>query len=225
MTAELTEELEENGLTAEAPPAPADPTPDPEPEAEEEDVDKTQDEEQQEDSLEIILPSAEQREWTVGDQSYVQKPLSFVRRMQFFAVVARALKHALNQGGSDVLADLLGGGQSVRNLASLGEQDLTDAGEFMGMIFSLVEYAPDLITDSYCVWLNVPPVQRPWVKAAWAGDLEEQGIEALSDEDAKTIIEVFIVQNWGAIVDFFRRDVAEIAAVARKQAKQEADQE
>lgn len=176
-------------------------------------------EEETEDVLEIILPSADPREWTVGENVYTQKPLSYVRKMQFFALIARSLKKAMDQGGVNAAADLLGGGVSVVNpTAVLGGQQLDDAGSFMSLIFSLVEYAPELILDSYCIWLNVPLAQRPWVKAAWEGEFEENGIEALSDEDGIEIIKVFIVQNWDAIQTFFREHVPEVVGAARKQA-------
>jgi len=178
---------------------------------------------EQDEELEIIMPSAESHKWTIGDQTYVQKPLSFFKRMQFLALVARALKVALDEGGAGAVGDILGGGNLQQRASVLGQGDIEDASSFMSLIFSLVTYAPTILLDSYCIWLNIPAEEQVWAQQAMSGELE--GVEPLSDEDGKEIVKVFIVQNWGAVRGFFFNDLPEIAETARKQNQVETDKE
>jgi hypothetical protein len=209
----------------EAPKPSPDPEPEPQPEAKAEPTPDEIEAEKRAEESKVILPDDNPRTWTIGQNQYVQRQLSFVRRLEFFAVVARALKSSLDQGGIGLLSDLLGGGSIAQRASQLTSSDLGEAMEFVQMAASLVEYAPHLITDCFCVWLNVPDIQRGWVKAAWAGDLEEDGIQALTDDEAKEMIELFIVQNWEAIQTFFTGHVREIIEVAKKQREDANDAE
>jgi hypothetical protein len=165
------------------------------------------------------MPSAEPREqrilFTSGDVAkvYVQRPLSYFRKMSFFRLLAKSLRRILDEGGPEAIGDLFAGGMTDRNLASLAQTDFEDAGSFMRFVTAIVEEVPDLLEDAYIVWLGVPTGQRDWAKAAMRGDFEE--IQPLSDEDGVEILKVFVVQNWGAMQRFFRVHAREVMDVAR----------
>lgn len=171
-----------------------------------------------EDVLEVLIPSAEPRVQKILTEDgaiaaeYTQKPLSYLRKMQFFKLVAKTVKEAIAESGTDVITEIFGGG--VTNLTgAFTQNDFDDASGFMKLVLSVVELSEDFIEDAYVIWLAVPPGQREWAKAAMRGDLE--GIEPLSDEDGTTILKTFVVQNWGAMQAFFRVHLREVFEVAR----------
>lgn len=174
----------------------------------------------EEDVLEVIVPSAEPREQAIRSvdgevvKVYVQKPLSYFRKMAFFKLLAKALRRIVDEGGPEAIGDLFAGGVIAdRNLASLAQSDFDDAGSFMRFVTAIVEEVPDMLEDAYVVWLSVPPLEREWVKSAMRGDIEQ--IQPLSDEDGVEILKVFVVQNWEAMQRFFRVHAREVMDVAR----------
>lgn len=178
-------------------------------------------EKEAEDVMEAIMPSAEPVERKLmhedGEQViavYTQKPLSYFRKMQFFRLLAKGLKKAIDDGGPEVVADLFGGPLD-RSIGGLSQADFDDAGQFMNFVLSIVEQAPDIIEDAYVIWLAVPPGQREWAKAAMRGDLE--GVEPLSDEEGVDILKVFIAQNWSAMQAFFKVHAKEVTEVAKNE--------
>jgi hypothetical protein len=186
------------------------------------------DEKPQEDTLEVIIPSAEPRAQTILSTdgkvvtTYTQKPLSYLRKMQFFRLVARTLKGAIDESGAAAVADLFSGG-TAGVAGALASSDVDDAGSFMHLIASVVELAEDFLEEAYVIWLAVPPGQREWAKAAMRGDLDQ--IEPLSDEDGKAILTTFVVQNWAAMQRFFRQDLREVFEVARSEQRRLNQQE
>lgn len=181
------------------------------------------------DVLEAIVPSAEPRTQRIlatnGDVAaeYVQKPLSFFRKMQFFKLLAKGLREAIDEGGPEALSDIFGGTTPDRSIqATLSQTDFSDAGSFMRFVTTVVEQAEGLMEEAYIIWLAVPPGQREWAKAAMRGDI--QGIEPLSDEDGVAILKTFVVQNWGAMQAFFRvhaREVFEVAKAEQRRLSQD----
>ena len=186
---------------------PEEPTPQPEAEKQDEDV------------LEVILPSAEPREQAIRDLNgevikvYTQKPLSYFRKMAFFKLLAKGLRRIVDEGGPEAIGELFAGPIGDRNLASLAQSDFDDAGSFMRFVTAIVEEVPDILEESYVVWLAIPPGQREWAKAAMRGDLED--VQPLNDEDGVEILKVFVVQNWEAMQRFFRVHAREVMDVAR----------
>lgn len=188
---------------------------------------KDEEEEEKEDVLEIILPSADPRELKIMTiegqvaQVYTQNPLTYLRKMQFFKLVAKTLKAAIDESGPEVVADIFGGG--ITGLGNtLSQRDFDDAGGFMTLILSVVELSEEFIEDAYVIWLGVPPSQREWAKAAMRGDVG--GIVPLSDEDGVAILKTFVVQNWGAMQAFFRVHAKEVFQVAREQQRRVSSQ-
>jgi hypothetical protein len=177
--------------------------------------------EPEEDVLEVIMPSAEPRTQQIltdkGEVAaeYVQKPLSYFRKMQFFKLLARGLKAAIDEGGAEALGDVFGGASPQDRMMQLGQADFDDAGSFMRFVMNVVEQSEDLLEEAYVIWLAVPPGQRSWAKAAMRGDIE--GVEPLSDEDGWAIVKTFVVQNWGAMRAFFTVHAREVMEVAKEE--------
>jgi len=156
-----------------------------------------------EDVVDVLRPKAEQKKWKFGPEGlevqYVQKPLSFIGKMQWFSLVGEVLDKAMGGDNPLTVGNLLSG-PGMRS-GGLSANDFRDADTFVHAVGKLVRYAPDFLTDSYCIWLNVPEHEREMVKVFMAEPAEEGG---LSDEDGLEIIERFIDQNYDAIDSFFR---------------------
>lgn len=165
---------------------------------------KTKDEKDADAVLETLQPSAEPREWTLGTEdtairTYTQKPLSYMRKMQFFALVGSTIRQALAVSGEGSLNDIIGPAMGGRS-DTLSPTDFRDAESFIAVASSLAVYVPDFLEDAYLIWLNVPIQERKWAKDTMSLPEDEGG---LSDEDGIGIIKAFIEQNWTAITDFF----------------------
>jgi hypothetical protein len=158
----------------------------------------------QEDVLDVLQPKAEQKQWTFGPegmrQTYVQKPLSFIGKMQWFALVGEVLDKAMGGENPLTVGNLLSG-PGMRGGRALSANDFRDADTFVHAVGKLVYYAPEFLLDSFCIWLNVPAHERDMVKVLMDAPPEEGG---LSDDAGLEIIERFIDQNYDAIDSFFR---------------------
>jgi hypothetical protein len=160
-----------------------------------------QENEEDEDILDILQPKAEPKTWVIGKddyaREYVQKPLSFIAKMQWFSLVGDVLDQALSGPDGMHLGNLFaapGGG-------SFAPQDFREADTFVQAVGKLLAVAPDFLVNSYCIWLNVPDYERPAVAEIMKLPPDEGG---LTDEQGMEIIEVFIDQNYEALDSFFR---------------------
>lgn len=168
-------------------------------------------EEAQEEIKETIdlLEFQEVKKWTLGPdnnrQTYTQKPLSYLRKMQFFALVGATVRQVIATGEAGALSEVLGSSGTLgERAATLAGEDFADAESFISLASSLAIYVPDFLEQAYCVILNVPPADRDWVKAYLEEDEENGG---LSDEDHRTILQTFIAQNYEALRNFFVQDL------------------
>lgn len=156
---------------------------------------------EQEDVLDILKPKAEPKTWVIGtgdyQREYVQKPLSFIAKMQWFSLVGEVLDRALSGPDGMRLGNLFNGpgGQQF------SPEDFREADTFVQAVGKLLAVAPDFLVNSYCIWLNVPDYERPAVAEIMMLPPDEGG---LSDEQGIEIIEVFIDQNYEALDTFFR---------------------
>lgn len=132
----------------------------------------------------VTLPKSEDGEELI----FVQKPLSFFGKMEFFSVLGGAVDKALNEGLS--IGDLFDT-PTEKNVDSFREADL-----FVKAVLKLVKDAPDLLLNLYSVILAVPRTQREYVQYRME--------ESLSDEDGVAILEHFVDQNWDVMADFFK---------------------
>jgi hypothetical protein len=80
----------------------------------------------------------------------------------------------------------------------LSAESLTDVDAFARGIAKLLKYVPDLLIDSYCIWLNIPYEERAWARVSM-----QDGETGLSDKDGMEILATFVDQNAEAIRDFF----------------------
>ena len=174
---------------------------------------------EEEDVLDVLVPKAEIKQWTIGSgelqRTYVQRPLSFIAKMQWFSLVGEVLDKAMSGEGALTVGNLLsapsGRGQS------LTMTDFRDADTFVHAIGKLLIYAPDFLQRSYCIWLNVPDFERDVVMELMKQPPEEGG---LTDEDGIEIIEIFIDQNYEALDRFFRDRLGDLQKRLQARAKQ-----
>lgn len=172
------------------------------------------------DVLDIIVPKKEPKTWKFGPNGefeFVQRELSFVAKLQWFSLVGEVLDKALSGEGAMSLNSLFDapgarGGQMTM-------QDFADADTFVQAIGKLLVYAPDFLTKSYCIWLNVPDYQRDLVSDLMSRSPDEGG---LTDDQGIEIIEIFIDQNYEALDRFFREKIGGLQK--RVQARIEASQ-
>lgn len=181
-----------------------------------------------EDVIDTIEPKAEPKSWTlkqiddkgkvVEDRTYVQRPLSFFAKMQWFSLVGEVIDKSIS--GDDGLRlsslfELPGGGRTM------SASDFRDADTFVQGVGKILVHAPDFLEKSYCIWLNVPDYEREWAKAVMAEPKDNGG---LSDDDGLEIIEIFIDQNWESLESFFREKIASLRDRIQSHRKEESDE-
>lgn len=125
---------------------------------------------------------------------YTQQTLSFFGKMELFAVLSGALQKALSEEGGLSLSAILDAPQRKPGEA-LSSSDFMDADQFVGAIATLLQFAPDLLMDIYCISLRVPRQERPTVKRL----MEDQ----VTDEQGIKMLDVFVDQNWEVMQGFF----------------------
>jgi hypothetical protein len=171
----------------------------------------------EEDILDILIPKADPKTWVIGkgdyERTYIQKPLSFIAKMQWFSLVGDVLDKALSGPDGMSLGNLFnapGGGQ-------LGAADFREADTFVQAVGKLLAVAPDFLVNSYCIWLNVPDFERGVVAEIMMLPADEGG---LSDEQGIEIIEVFIDQNYEALDTFFREFLGRLQKRVQQRAQE-----
>ena len=156
----------------------------------------------QEDVIDILVPKATPKTWKIGPEEYareyVQKPLSFIAKMQWFSLVGDVLDKALSGPDGITLNNLF---SAPGRSGQMSMDDFRDADTFIQAIGKLLAVAPDFLVKSYCIWLNVPDYERDLAAEMMKLPPDEGG---LSDEQGIEIIEIFIDQNYEALDIFFR---------------------
>lgn len=159
------------------------------------------------DPSEVLEPTDEVKQVTIGKDEnayvFVQRPLSFFGKLDFFSVMGKGLDQAMKGPDGLSIAELWEMPSTGRD--ALNASDLRDADMFVKGIVKLAMYAPELMSDLYCVILSVPRGYRPVVKELMQAPEDEGG---LSDEQGIAILETFIDQNWEVMVDFFKQRIA-----------------
>jgi hypothetical protein len=180
-----------------------------------EEVIVTEDKEPEVDVIDVLEPRVENRVVTLtyagASQNYVQKPLSYFRKMQFFELVGETIDLAIGSGDDGLTVNsLLGSGPT--SVSDLAASDFADLDGFLSLASKIMRYAPDFLKDCYLIWLNVPKNERAWAREA---------LDEIDDEEGIAVIETFIDQNWDAIERFF---VELVPALARRvQARRQKD--
>lgn len=169
--------------------------------------------------LEALDPQTKAKRWMIGKPPeygggerdyaiYVQEKLPWMARQKFFSLVGRTMATAIKASGGDVggMSDVFGddGGSLIERGRRLTSRDFSDASSFMALAFELVGYAPNFLSECYCIWLNVPRLDRDWARERfnepWNPEADDWG---LKDEDHEEIINTFIDQNYEEIRRFF----------------------
>lgn len=162
------------------------------------------------DPNEVIEPSTPERWQVIGKDDYalkfVQKPLSFFGKLDFFSVLGKALDTAMSGEDGISLAEMFE--ELPDDPAEMRAQDLKDQATFVRGLAKLVAYAPEMFADVYCVILAVPKGRREMVKQLMSAPESEGG---LSDEDGVGILDTFIDQNWEVLLDFFKGPAKRLA--------------
>lgn len=135
-----------------------------------------------------------------NEREYIQKPLSFLGKIQFLSYVGEVLDKAMSGQNALQLGSLF----EVPDYRSstLSAQDFSDAQTFVQAVGKILVYAPDFLTKSYAIWLRVPEYEREW----FADAMED----SLSDDEGLDIIETFIDQNWETLQSFFSERLPKI---------------
>lgn len=166
---------------------------------------------EEEDVIEILEPKSETKRWLVGPEEarmeLYQRPLSFIGKMQWFALVGEMLDKAMSGPNPLSLADLLDNPtaqamQAGKTAQAVQIKNLRDADTFVRALGKVVTHAPSFLIDSYVIWLGVPSADRVLVREILELPEEQGGI---GDDMAIEMIEIFIDQNWDALTRFFDR--------------------
>lgn len=154
------------------------------------------------DEVEALAPVVENRPQTIGlgdgAATYTQKPLSYMGKLQLFALLGRAIDRSMAGEGGLSLDALLAPPRDEQG--QLDPTRIMDADAFVVAIGKLAQHVPDLVLDLYCVFLAVPEGEREWAKATMQLPEDEGG---LSDEDGLAVLETFVAQNAATIRAFF----------------------
>jgi hypothetical protein len=166
------------------------------------------------DTLDAIVPKAEPRTWNIGPEdmrrTFVQKPLSFIGKMQWFSLTGEVLDKALT---GDSAMSLNGLFSAPGRPGQFRAEDFRDADTFVQAISKLLSAAPNFLLDSYLIWLNVPDYDQEIVKELMKLPPDEGG---LSDDDGIGIIETFLDQNYDALASFFGDRLGQLQARVTK---------
>lgn len=170
--------------------------PEPEPEVIEEapagpPVDKAQD------VVEKIVPQVEPVERTLTyegvERIYVQRPLSYFRKIEFFGLVGRTLEEILD-GPGGVNLDSIFGDVAPNSVDDFRSAELGELSTFVAAVAKLASYAPEFIKDAYLVILNVPHNEKAFAREA---------LDSIDDETGEDILITFIDQNYKELESFF----------------------
>lgn len=176
-----------------------------------------------EDVVDIIQPKAEPKVWKLGNEEagtareYIQRPLGFLAKMQWFSLVGEVLDKAMSGDDRLSINSLL---EAPQSRGGMSMADFRDADTFVQAIGKLLVHAPDFLVKSYCIWLSVPDYEAEFAEAVMKLPPEDGG---LSDDDGLEMIEIFIDQNYEALDSFFREKLSRIQR--RLQSRQEAAQQ
>lgn len=152
----------------------------------------------EENPVEDLEPQVETKIIVLGEGedrlTYEQKPLSFFGKIEFFSVMGKAVERVLSDGGS--IADILDVKDTSPNVLN---SQTNEADTFVKAVSKLIQFAPEILQDLYCVILAVPRNEREYVKIRLEEDLD--------DEQGFAILELFVDQNWEVMASFFKKRI------------------
>lgn len=142
------------------------------------------------------------KEWNLPgfEEPFVQDPLTFFEKNEFFGLIARAIETAISSGADiNGILTLIGMDEDSLQRIKKGEIDFTMLPAATGMVsiiarvFSL---APNLLQDAYLIALSVPFDRWREVRPA---------LVQIDDDTGFGIMETLIEQNKATVEDFLPR--------------------
>lgn len=171
------------------------------------------------------------KQWSI----FTQEPLGFMGRNRWFAIVSAAMSKAIRATGGQVagMGDVfgnMGSAASIRErVGRLAQRDWQDASTFFAMFMELVAYVPDVLVESYMIWLDIPDDgTRDWVREGRFFEVKwdpDNGKYGFTDEEHEEILNRFIDQNYEEIRRFFTETLPRTAARVADREKERADRE
>lgn len=170
-------------------------------------------------AIEILAPVTEPRRWIIGKPPekggveaeysiYYQEPMSYMQRIYFMSLVTKTMADAIKMGGSIEVngADILNadGGTLRERAASMADTEFGDVASFFALALQFMSTAPNFLIDCYCIWLDIPNVERAWAKRVFKQRHHEEDEQwGLTDDEHIEIVQVFISQNYDDLREFF----------------------
>jgi hypothetical protein len=159
--------------------------------------------------IETLQPKSAPHKWVIGPEDmrreYVQRQLSFIGKMQWFALVGDVLDRALSGPSGMSLNSFFNAPQAREG--SLSMEDFRDADTFVQAVGKLLAVAPDFLLKSYCIWLAVPDYEQDLAITLMKMPEQDGG---LTDDAGMEIIEIFIDQNYEALHNFFTKRLGQL---------------
>lgn len=147
-------------------------------------------------TLEALEPTPRYVERKLGKdgehRTYLQKPLSFVRKAQLGALVSNLFQRAADQGGPGTINEMIYMGTSLVGDDVTTNEALQEAESFIKLLAAIGSYMPQFITEFYILVLNVPKKDYDFFRK-YIEENEEDG--GFSDEESIDIFRVFYEQN------------------------------
>ena len=176
---------------------------------------------EKDDTAEVLIPRGEVKTWKFGpdevNREYTQRPLSVLRRIQWFALIGGILDDALSGENAISLNSLFNA--PIRD-GQVDMQAFRNADLFVQAVGKLLTVAPSFLVDSLAIWLAVPDYDNNLFKQLV--DLPE-GEGGLTDDMLFEIVETFIDQNYEALDRFFRERLPELQRRVETRAKEAAE--
>lgn len=148
------------------------------------------------------LRSRENKTWRLPglDEVFVQSPLTFFEKNEFFALVSRVIDYSMQGGrGINDLLQLLGTDDATFQKVRDGELswDMLGAAEgALGTLTRLFSAAPGFMEELYFLILSVEPARQDEIRPA---------LRKIDDDTGFGILDAFVDQNTRTIKDFLPR--------------------
>ena len=173
------------------------------------------------DTLEVLIPQSAVKTYTLGpkevNREYTQRPLSVIRRIQWFALIGEVLDDALSGDNAISLNSLFDNPMRDGNLSM---EMFRNADTFVQAVGKLLTVAPNFLTRSLGIWLSVPDYEYNVFRQLVELPEEEGG---LTDDQLFEIVETFIDQNYVALDRFFREKLPALQRRVEQRAKEAAE--
>ncbi len=148
------------------------------------------------------LQAVKAEKWNVPgfDEPFVQDPLTFFEKNEFFGLVARAVEEVVyTTGDLTALVTMLGISDDQITDIRKGKVDpelIMATPQMIGVLSRIVASVPQLMEDMYLLILSVPLEKRETVR---------EGLRQIDDDTGFGILDTFVDQNAGTLRDFFPR--------------------